>query len=467
MNDFDINDRVNDSDGNDDNLDRTSSNDPTTYRPAESVTPPDSKNSAQDYRYGISYNAHGATQGNSTNAPARPDTRPTPSRPRSRVIAINICVILGVLVMNFFSILLGFKIALINYADTQPTENDTPKAPTITIMQINDSTNSTGASAGEKNVLSKNEVWKKVKDSAVEIKAESVISEAYGQYHRTVNASGVIVANDSSRGEYYILTNHHVVYGAQTLIVSLNNGKMHDARLIGSDSDTDLAVLCITSDVPLTCASFGVSNKLAVGDEVMTIGNPLGSLGGTATDGIISAVERVMEIDGIPMTLLQTNVAANRGNSGGGLFNMSGNLVGVMNSKFIDEDIEGISFAIPGDVAKDIMLELIAYGYVKGRPDLGLTVSEKTRTYFGSVVGSYVIVTDPQKNDDIEINDLIYSVDGKTVSTCNDIKNALRDKKIGDVVAIEISRNRTIIPLEITIVESVPSTGSVEFDPEA
>lgn len=467
MNDFDINEH-----GTNINENGTNSNHMTNNTSTANVDDvKDNKStvgvsdSEHQYSYGISYGTQAKSTDHSTGNLPHVEKRSHFFDMNRRRMIINICLVVFVLLVNVITINLGFKWIAHNYSDEQTEDEVSPKVPTITIVQVQDATVSSGESTEQK-PLSKNEVWQKVKDTAVEIKAESLVDETYGQYKRTVNASGVIVANDSANNKYYILTNHHVVTGAQMLTVSLSNGKIFEAEIVGCDVETDLAVISIVSQEALKCASFGVSDNLSVGEDVLTIGNPLGSLGGTASDGIISAVEREVLIDGVRMTLLQTNVAANRGNSGGGLFNMSGNLVGVMNSKYVDEEIEGISFAIPGDTAKDIMVELIAYGYVKGRPDLGLVLSEKTRTYFGSIVGSYVIVTDPQNNENIEVNDLIYSVDGKVVSTCNDIKAALSDKEIGEVVKIEISRNRTIIEMYITIVERVPNSGSVEFAPE-
>lgn len=315
--------------------------------------------------------------------------------------------------------------------------------------------------------LSKKDVYALVSESVVEIKTETVVSGSMiGQYVTSGAGSGVIIGSTESTNDYYIITNDHVVSGASKVTVRLTNGTEYNAKIVSTDSDSDIAVLTITAETELKCAVFGNSDSLAVGEDVIAIGNPLGELGGSLTDGIISALERNVVIDGTPMKLLQTNVAVNPGNSGGGLFNMAGELVGIVNAKYSDYDIEGLAFAIPINTAKSVMSELIEYGYVKGRPDLGITASERTRTYFGMVAETYVIVTDPGNNSDIKINDQIYKVDDTEISTISDIKSALIGKSVGDKVRLTIYRNKTLIEVEITLIEYVPTDYSIEFKPD-
>ena len=146
---------------------------------------------------------------------------------------------------------------------------------------------------------------------------------------------------------------------------------------------------------------------------------------------------------------------------------MAGELIGVVNSKYIDETIEGISFAIPGDTTQDVLIQIMSHGYVKNRPDLGLGLNEMSRTMFGTVIESFVIVTDTRGNEDIKLNDLIYAVDGKEVSKVNEIKALVQKKQIGEKVKLTIKRNRSLIEVEVEIVEYVPISGSVEFIPNA
>ena len=166
--------------------------------------------------------------------------------------------------------------------------------------------------------------------TVVEIVTESVSTATTfwgGNYVTSGAGSGVIISSDG-----LIITNNHVVSGANTIKVTLKDGTQYDAKLIGTDPDSDIAVIKIEA-TGLPCALVGDSDKLEVGDEVVAVGNPLGELGGTVTNGIISALSRDVNIDGTEMSLIQTNAAVNPGNSGGGLFNMYGGLIGIVNAK--------------------------------------------------------------------------------------------------------------------------------------
>ena len=214
-------------------------------------------------------------------------------------------------------------------------------------------------------------------DSVVEIKTESVSTHSFFQQAIVSGAgSGVILSKDG-----YIVTNHHVIDGASKITVTTRSGKSFEAKLIGSDSATDLAVLKIEAE-DLHPAVLGDSSKLNVGDTAVAIGNPLGSLGGTVTSGIISALDREVTIDNQKMQLLQTNAAINPGNSGGGLFNANGELIGIVNAKSSGDSIEGLGFAIPVNRAKEIINNLIENGYVKGRASLGVTLVNGSDSFF-------------------------------------------------------------------------------------
>jgi serine protease Do len=155
--------------------------------------------------------------------------------------------------------------------------------------------------------------------------------------------------------------------------VTLNNGDVYAASLIATDSKTDLAVIKIET-TGLTAAILGDSDALVVGEDAIAIGNPLGELGGTVTNGIISALDREVTVEGQKMNLLQTNAAINPGNSGGGLFNAKGELIGIVSAKSSGTDIEGLGFAIPVNDVKEVVVQLIEKGYVAGRPALGVSV---------------------------------------------------------------------------------------------
>jgi serine protease Do len=194
-------------------------------------------------------------------------------------------------------------------------------------------------------------------DSVVEIYTETVVNDGrFGQYVTEGAGSGVIFSSDG-----YIVTNNHVIDGAQKITVRLRNGDEYEATLIGSDSKTDLAVLKI-KETGLQSVVFGDSDKLVVGELVVAIGNPLGKLGGTVTEGIISALSREVSVDGKMMNLLQISAAVNPGNSGGGLFNSYGELIGIVNAKSSGSGIEGLGFAIPVNIVKAVIEDLIKLG---------------------------------------------------------------------------------------------------------
>lgn len=199
------------------------------------------------------------------------------------------------------------------------------------------------------------EVSAKCKESVVEIKTETMTRDRfYGNYVSEGAGSGVIISKNG-----YIITNYHVVDGATTIYVTLTNGKEYEATYIGGDAENDIAVLRINAN-NLTAATIGDSDALVEGEDVIAIGNPLGELGGTVTEGIISSTSREITIDGVKMDLLQTSAAINPGNSGGGLFNMDGELVGVVNAKSSGSEIEGLGFAIPVSTAIEAAEAIIA-----------------------------------------------------------------------------------------------------------
>ena len=205
---------------------------------------------------------------------------------------------------------------------------------------------SLAASTGSK--LTVQQIIEQNEDAVVEIRTESVTYDNwYGQYVTEGAGSGVIILSNG-----YILTNNHVIEDATKITVTLHDGTEYEAELIGSESNEDVAVIKIDAE-DLTTAVCGDSDNLQVGDLAVAIGNPLGKLGGTATCGIISALDRQITVDGKEMTLLQTDAAINPGNSGGGLFDGSGKLIGLVVAKSTGSDVEGLGFAIPINTAME------------------------------------------------------------------------------------------------------------------
>ena len=269
--------------------------------------------------------------------------------------------------------------------------------------------------------------------SVVEIKTEKVTNSSFlQQYVQTGAGSGVIISEDG-----YLITNNHVIDGASTIQVRTSDGTTYDAVLVGTDSKTDVAVLKINAS-GLTPVTFGDSDNLNVGETAVAIGNPLGELGGTVTNGIISAKDRSITLDNQQMTLLQTNAAINPGNSGGGLFNSRGELIGMVVAKSSGSDVEGLGFAIPSNLVSKIAQELIANGYVTGRPAMGVTVLsiENAQTAMQYGVNSLgVYITDVESGSSAEkaglqAGDRIISLNNQVVETFADLSVAVENYSV-------------------------------------
>lgn len=315
-------------------------------------------------------------------------------------------------------------------------------------------------SAGENAYGSLTEAIGAVAASVVEISTETTVNGGWlGNYVSSGAGSGVIISEDG-----YIVTNNHVIADADVITVRLTNGNTYTALPVGADAASDIAVLWIDTEEQLLAAQLGCSRDLIVGETVFAIGNPLGSLGGTVTNGIISATARDIIINNSSMTLLQTNAAVNPGNSGGGLFNMAGQLIGVVNAKCSEDDVEGLGFAIPIDTAYSVICELIEYGYVRGVVDHGLDLYDVSlsnllvaRRYFNcSYTGVYIWNSAYSK--ELKYGDLIISVNGESVSTSDEVEMILSGCAVGDEVSITVWRNDKELTYTLVLREYVPAS---------
>jgi serine protease Do len=227
------------------------------------------------------------------------------------------------------------------------------------------------------------------------------------------------------------------------------------AYLKRSDAETDLAVIKIEPKESLTIAVGGKSENVRVGEEVLAIGNPLGLLGGTVTNGIVSALEREVTIDGETMTLLQHNAAVSPGNSGGALFNMRGELIGIVNAKYSSSGAEGLGFAIPMDTVKAVYNDLIDYGYVRGRADHGLEIIQQY-TMRPGYYGYVVYIVESKYNSELLYGDRLVAIDGVAPATAGEAYELLDRYKIGDKVEITVYRSGQEKTVELTISEYHP-----------
>ena len=301
-----------------------------------------------------------------------------------------------------------------------------------------------------------------VSPSVVVITTEQVVYSQwswYGQSQVESGAgSGVIISSDG-----YILTCAHVVSGASNITVSIGD-KDYPATLVGEDTTSDIAVVKVDA-TGLTPATVGDSDNLKVGESVMAVGNPLGELGGTVTSGIVSALNRSVSIQGSSsvntMSLIQMDASVSPGNSGGGLFNMNGELVGIVNAKSSDSDAEGLGFAIPVNDAVKVAQELLENGYVTGRPYLGISyyavTDAQTAAQLGvNAYGVYIVEVvkgGPADKAGLQAGDRIVSVDGSEVATQSDLGTLMQDHKAGDTIEITVARGGQMQTVTVTLGE--------------
>ena len=285
-----------------------------------------------------------------------------------------------------------------------------------------------------------------------------------GSAQETTGAgSGVIITSDG-----YIVTCNHVVDGASSIKVTLNDDTQYDATLVGTDERNDLAIIKIEAS-GLTPATLGDSDMLTVGEDVIAIGNHLGELRGTATGGMISALNREVNVQGTEMALLQHDAAVSPGSSGGGLFNSSGSLIGIVNAKASSSNAEGLGFAIPVNSVKQIIDDLINYGYVKGRAYLGVYTQNVTLHsdrggwggYFGGSGTSCVQIAQVMAGGaadqaGMQANDLILAVDGTEITSNDKLSSVIGAYNAGDSATITIQRNGKQMELTVTFGEYTP-----------
>ena len=287
-------------------------------------------------------------------------------------------------------------------------------------------------------------------------------STSYGYYgfgssEQQGSGSGVIISEDG-----YIVTNNHVIEEANKVKVILNTGETYEARVVGADERTDLAVVKIDAS-GLPSAVMGKSSELRVGDTAIAIGNPLGQeFAGTTTQGIISGLNRSVTIDNKQLNLIQTDAAINPGNSGGALVNAFGHLIGINTAKISSSSLEGLGFAIPIDEAKPIIQDLIDSGYVKGRPIIGIAgraVTKEDAEAYDLKVGVYVSSMTPNSPAymaGVKIGDIITECDGTNVETVEDINKIKNQKQPGDEMTLKVYRQGKYKNITLILGEDAP-----------
>ncbi len=268
--------------------------------------------------------------------------------------------------------------------------------------------------------------------------------------------SGVIFRKDG-----YIITNNHVVANAKELIVSLADGRTLKGKLIGTDELTDLAVVKVDAD-NLPTAKLGDSDKIVVGEPAIAIGNPMGlEFQGSVTAGVISALNRTLDISDRSLKLIQTDAAINPGNSGGALVNADGEVIGINSAKVAANGVEGMGFSIPINTVKTVVAQLMDKGYV-ARPYLGVSVFDpESAARYGYILnidkGVYIFrltLNGPADKAGLQRGDIILKVDGKEVNNVSDVRSAIVNHKVGDQVEVVYDRNGRKAKTTVTLEEA-------------
>lgn len=316
------------------------------------------------------------------------------------------------------------------------------------------------ASVKSGDVLSAAQIYAANVDACVGITTELVTQNTFGfPVTGAAAGSGFVISADG-----YIVTNYHVIKGATAIKVAFVNGQSYDAKLVGGEAENDVAVLKIDA-AGLTPVKLGDSDSLVVGESVYTIGNPLGELTWSLTDGLVSAKDRsVTTSEGETMNMIQTNTAINSGNSGGPLFNSYGEVVGITSAKLSSgsssssASIEGLGFAIPMNDVKDMIQDIIAHGYVTGKPNVGILMNDvsSAATQYGVPQGAYVeavLSGSCAEKGGLKQGDIITAVDGTDITSGEELKAAVRQKKAGDTITLTVYRDGGKTDLSLTLDE--------------
>lgn len=374
---------------------------------------------------------------------------PAHSKPKEKKYvtkgALVACMIITMLVSSVLGALIGGVLGRTGAAEGRQSRNDSE----LSQLDLGDAT---GSELTVAQIVDKNE------NAVVEIVVSGTAQNMWGQMQLVQGAgSGVIVKDDG-----YIATNYHVIQGANKVEVTLHNGETYSARIVGSDPANDIAVIKIDAK-DLTTATIGDSSTVDVGDLAVAIGNPLGQLGGTATTGIISALDRTLEVEGTTLTLLQTDAAINGGNSGGGLFNSRGELIGIVESKASAVGVEGLAFALPINNVSGIINDMIENGgsaqAAAGTPAVGIVISEVSEDnaqYYGlESAGVYIaqVTGENAQQAGFQEKDRIVSFNGTEISSSNEFITLVRKCKVGDTVTVVVSRNGQQIEIKTVLEE--------------
>lgn len=427
----------------------------------------------QSYYAGQSGASQSASQWNPGNSPQPPKAKKEPTKKKSKGAGKVVAAAVA------FALLGGVGGGVLGaYLSDEKWEKSTQELQNNLQSQINSLQGqlTTGTVSGEDGTatvspvssgaqLTPKQVYAQNVNSVVSITNQGVTGNGWAQQEFTGSGSGFILTEDG-----YVLTNYHVVEDAQALTVTTYDGTEYAAELIGYDELSDVALLKVDAS-GLPAVTIGSSAALSVGDQVCAIGNPLGELASSQTVGYVSAKDRTVNTDGTILTMIQTDAAINSGNSGGPLFNMQGEVVGITTAKYSGStssgaSIEGIGFAIPIDDVMNLVDDLMEYGYVTNQAYLGVYLEEMD----ANVAQAYGLPSGPRvqsvvegscaETAGIQAGDIIIGLGDQEVSSYSDLTYALRSFKAGDTTTIQVYRSGQELTLNITLDEK-----TVENDP--
>ena len=355
-----------------------------------------------------------------------------------------VCALLGGLAQPIYSSLSGGNETTIYTGDRTPTQVDT-------------------ASVDTSKELTTAEIYAKYVNSCVGITVDIVSTNVFGQTVTGAAAgSGFVITEDG-----YILTNYHVIDGANSIKVTFDNGKEYTATYVGGEEKNDIAVIKVDA-TGLTPVVIGKSSDMLVGEQVTTIGNPLGELTFSESTGIISALDRSITMSDVrQMNMIQTDCAINSGNSGGPLFNSHGEVIGIVSAKYSSgsnsssASVEGLGFAIPMDDVANMVSDLVKNGYVTGKPIMGISVADvdESVTSYGVPQGAIIRVVTPDlcgAKAGLQAGDIVTKIDNTDVTSASDLTSAIGNYKPGDKVTLTIFRSGETKTVEVTLEESTP-----------
>lgn len=354
----------------------------------------------------------------------------------------------------------ALSLSLSLYGVFKPTNSN------ILVSDLGTNRIATTVVAGSNEPFSASQIYAENLDSVVTIQTEIVQSNFFQQIVGQAAGSGFFISEDG-----YVLTNYHVVENGRKITVTLSNGKSYEARLVGSEEENDIAVLKIDSEDVFKPVVLGDSDKMIVGEDVVAIGNPLGELTFSITKGIVSAIDRQIQVDNFnTINMFQVDCAVNEGNSGGPIFNMYGEVVGVVSAKYASETIEGLGFCIPINDVQNIVSDLIEHGQVMNKAYMGIQVTDVDSTMinqYNMVAGAYVAVVDEgscAQKAGLKIGDIIVEFDGKKIEAVSDLLSAKRSFRAGDTAEFKIWRSGEYTDLKITFDEYIAEKENTQVD---